>query len=84
MRWKHAAFAAALVLAQTSAHAEENKETLRTKVNAIFADLMVEGAPGCCHSNANSSPFDTKRPTLTSGHAISDCHSARAAERVVL
>ena len=46
MNWKHAAFAPALMLAQTSAHAQENDQTLRTKVNEIFADLMVEGAPG--------------------------------------
>ena len=46
MNWKLAAFATVLALAQTPAYAQENDEALRAKVNAIFADLMVEGAPG--------------------------------------
>ena len=46
MNWKHTAFAIAFVLAQAPAHAQESDEALRAEVNAIFADLMVEGAPG--------------------------------------
>lgn len=46
MNWKHAAFTIAFALAQAPAHAQESDEALRGKVNAIFADLMVEGAPG--------------------------------------
>jgi CubicO group peptidase (beta-lactamase class C family) len=46
MNLRHAAFATAFALAQTPAYAQENDEALRAQVNAIFADLMVEGAPG--------------------------------------
>lgn len=59
-------------------------EIVRTYADAGKSGLKIEGRDGCCQTNCNWSPIGAVMPWSRSVQAMSDCHSAKAAERLVL
>ena len=49
-----------------------------------WENTIRETAWRCCQSNRNSSPFGAAWDECATGQATSDCHSARATERLAL
>jgi hypothetical protein len=50
----------------------------------LISETSAGGAWRCCQSNRNSSPIDRALPCPAEPQVMSDCHSARAAERRAL
>ena len=48
--------------------------TMRRSIRSFLSD-------GCCQSDRNQSPVDVAFPRLVRTQAMSDCHSAKQAER---
>jgi DNA invertase Pin-like site-specific DNA recombinase len=55
-----------------------------TSKPAPFDVVVVHSFSRCCQSNRNSSPIGGACPSPASVQAMSDCHSASAAERRIL
>jgi hypothetical protein len=80
MKKSLSAVALAALIACWSATAMAQAKAPRPRIG----DICSVGFGGCCQSNRNSSPIDTAVPFSGKPHPMSDCHSARAAERRVL
>jgi len=61
---------------------KSSEEGLEQSFNSL--DAQREACAGCCQSNANSSPLDAALPLSGELQTMSNCHSAKAAERRVL